>query len=268
MNTIPCQYAIVRFMPFIETGEFSNIGIVLLAPQQSILAFKLITRRYARITQFFHTLNADVYRSTIKTLQDELDRLKKSIYKNNEDIAIDIFNELIRPRETMLRFSPPRVVLTNNINEKLDELFSFYVEHDFARKEYQEHALEKTVRGWLQEKDMNKHFKKEKVGDRDYTVPFPFVKSQHEAPIKIIKPLYLGHENLGQLIDHGGLWLHKLHQLNIRDALPSQVLFTIEQSEKTQSHQKECQRVITELEKQGIQVLPHMAKHEIIQFAA
>jgi hypothetical protein len=31
-NTV-CQYAVVRFMPFAETREFANVGIVIIAPK-------------------------------------------------------------------------------------------------------------------------------------------------------------------------------------------------------------------------------------------
>ncbi|HVK54151.1 MAG TPA: DUF3037 domain-containing protein, partial [Burkholderiales bacterium] len=29
---IACHYAIVRFLPFVETGEFANVGVVLFSP--------------------------------------------------------------------------------------------------------------------------------------------------------------------------------------------------------------------------------------------
>jgi len=30
MKKFACQYAIVRFLPYLETGEFANVGIVML----------------------------------------------------------------------------------------------------------------------------------------------------------------------------------------------------------------------------------------------
>jgi hypothetical protein len=35
------QYAVVRFMPFIETREFANVGVVLIAPKTGKFLFKL-----------------------------------------------------------------------------------------------------------------------------------------------------------------------------------------------------------------------------------
>jgi len=125
MSKIPCQYAIVRFTPFIETGEFVNVGIVLFAPNQSALLFKLVTRRYGRITQFFRELDRDVYLANIKSLNEELNRVQELLKNHSTNSALNIFSHLIRPRETMLRFSEQRVVLAADLETKLDELFAF-----------------------------------------------------------------------------------------------------------------------------------------------
>ena len=52
MTKFACQYALLRFRPFAETGEFANVGIVLLAPEARFFGFRLL-KRYGRITQFF-----------------------------------------------------------------------------------------------------------------------------------------------------------------------------------------------------------------------
>lgn len=39
MTRIACQYAIVRFAPFVETEEFANVGIIMIAPKQRFFGF-------------------------------------------------------------------------------------------------------------------------------------------------------------------------------------------------------------------------------------
>ena len=48
-----CHYAIVRFMPFVETGEFGNVGVVLFSPTARFFGFRLLGQRISRITNFF-----------------------------------------------------------------------------------------------------------------------------------------------------------------------------------------------------------------------
>lgn len=130
-----CRYAIVRFMPFIEIGEFANVGIVLHCPESGFFNFKL-SDRHQRLTAFFENMEAGIYVEARKFFELELVRIKTLIESGALDQAgeIDIkagyslFDELLRPRETMIRFDAPRAVLTDNPQVKLEELYGFYVE--------------------------------------------------------------------------------------------------------------------------------------------
>lgn len=61
MKRIAYQYAILRFMPYVETGEFANVGLVMAAPQQGFFAYQLEEKRYGRLTRFFKDLEASTY---------------------------------------------------------------------------------------------------------------------------------------------------------------------------------------------------------------
>lgn len=78
MSRIACQYAIVRFAPFIETGEFANVGVVMMAAREGYFGFKLETQRYGRVTRFFEELDVKLYRATLYDLRDELRRVAVS----------------------------------------------------------------------------------------------------------------------------------------------------------------------------------------------
>jgi len=41
MKRAAARYAIVQFMPYPETGEFANVGVVLACPTQNYFGFKL-----------------------------------------------------------------------------------------------------------------------------------------------------------------------------------------------------------------------------------
>ena len=65
MNKVACQYAIVRFAPYVETGEFANVGIVMMAPKQRYFKFEVELKRYGRITKFFDDVDAKLYKKTL-----------------------------------------------------------------------------------------------------------------------------------------------------------------------------------------------------------
>lgn len=281
MNKIPCLYAIVQFRPFVETGEFANVGIVMMAPEQRYFGFKLMYSRHARVTHFFEQLDAKVFRATIRNLRDELEDVGATLKRHGFDrrlksndalYARRMFDEIVRPRESVVRFSETRAVLAANPASTLEELFAFYVERNFVSKEYQEALLERGVRKWLFQAHLAERFEAKSVGDEIYHVNFPFVEidNEHAIATKAIKPLNLGHAHPSKILDHGGQWLFRIDQLRRRGALPEKVLFTVSGPEEASPARRRAALDIVEALEQQEQILvvPFNARDQLLAFAA
>lgn len=238
MTKLACQYAIVRFMPYVETGEFANVGVVLWAPKSRHLEFKLLRRRYGRITQFFEELDRKVYLNLMHDFEVELIRIQDFLDKRLEEVNNSkleygfhkgIFQELIRPRETIIRFSEPRTVLINKEPQQaIQELYDFYVGRNFVNKEYEEKIIEKRVKTLLEKRDLANRFNKQKISDNLYGVTFPFVEKREEKAVRVIKPLFLGQNDSTAIIEHAGHWKLKVEQLRRRRLLHGPILFPVE----------------------------------------
>jgi len=274
MDKIACQYAIVRFAPFIETGEFANVGIVLLADKKRFFGFQLEDKKHARITHFFDKLEAKVYLTAINNVQNELERAAEIIEQhgfhkrktNDVNFAKGIFNEIVRPRETIIRFGKVRTVLTDDPNKTLKELYGYYVQRDFVTKAYQEDILEKGVRKLLVEAKVAKRFKQAKVGNEVYHANFPFVEKENRDNFKIIKPLYLGHEDPSKIYDHGATWMNKVTRLRNLNLLTGKVLFTVEGPRGNNNRENAFTDIIDTLRENDMDVVPFEDKKEIIDF--
>ena len=168
MKKYACQYAIIQFLPYAETGEFANVGIALACPELGYFDAVLVDlKRTKRITDFFEGLDARIYREAMKYLRQELDRLREHF-----DIGIDApevtaaaFTELTRPREALLRFGEPRVVVTNDARSALKRLFNHFIERDFATKEYHEDILTRGVGKMLARAQIRTYFDAKSIGD-------------------------------------------------------------------------------------------------------
>ncbi|MFZ6746984.1 DUF3037 domain-containing protein [Undibacterium sp. JH2W] len=226
-----CQYAIVRFMPFVETGEFANVGIVMMCQEAAYFDFILLNR-VRRITAFFDQLAPKIYRDAKSDLKNELQRVKENLQASmqaNDKTARFLFQELIRTREVMLRFDEPRVVLTNDPATKLEELFRFYVERDFVTHDYVEQKLEKQVRSLLIHDNLKSNYRVGVAKHGAFSASFPFAHFDDSGEIdKAIKPLYLAHDDPAQAHAHGWTWLGKFSQLQKSDALPKDILVVAE----------------------------------------
>lgn len=271
-----CHYAIVRFMPFVETGEFANVGVVLFAPNARYFGFKLLGNRYSRVTHFFEQMDAKVFRAAMQTCKEELVRIDRMLKQVGTDLrfkALDregtlaLWNEVIKPRETMLQFSESRLVLADNAQAKVRELFEYYVERTFVTPERQEQLLERGVRGWLREAKLAEQFHPARVGNEEYHAQFPFVAGPEDHPERAIKPLNLGHEDAARIIDHGGQWIVRVNALKKRKLLPGKVLFAVNGPDDFTTRGKAKREVVEELENTGVIVVPYGQAQSIIEFA-
>lgn len=231
-----CQYAIVRFLPYAETGEFANVGIVLVCAQTGFFDFRLL-RQVRRISAFFEELDTSIFRSVKKSFNAELERIKTMLAPNmaknealtqvNKELFNRLFAEIVRPREAMIRFDDLRVALTDSPREKLNELFEYYVSRNFATKKYQEQLIERHVSQTLKQADLKKLYVSEVLGSNAYQVRFPLVKMLNGRPQRVIKPLHLAHDDPTSLYDHGWDWVGKIQKLKREKILPNSVLFAV-----------------------------------------
>ena len=144
MKQHACQYALLHFRPFVETGEFANIGVVLLAAENRFFGFRLL-KHYGRIAQFFYPFDRELYVNGRELFNEELQRFAGELQRvafnglrpePNLTLANSLFAELVRPRDTMFHFDEQRTVLADDPEAKLDALYDHYCERNFVSKDY------------------------------------------------------------------------------------------------------------------------------------
>ncbi len=230
------SYAIIRFQPHVETEEFANIGIVLVAPRMSYFDFRIETRRLGRLTSFFDSVEAETTRAVLRRYHVELKRIRdlaghvgdgQSRFEFElSDNAEHLFHALTKDREGMIRFSEVRFAMTDDPRGKLEDLFNYYVRRNFAGAVYREGLLEKQVRGLLKMRDIGKNFRPMLFSDGVYSAKFPFVEVVEDRALKVLKPIYLGQDEPTRILDHGNKWLFTIQRL--KDKLPPDVVVAVE----------------------------------------
>lgn len=275
MTKFACQYALLRFRPFAETGEFANVGIVLLAPEARFFGFRLLNR-YGRITQFFKELDKKVYLNGRELFKEELERFAAQLRKLALDgrktvpdvrLAVDLFAELVRHREAILQFDERRVVLADDPKAKLNALYDYYVERNFVTKEYQERLLEVSIRKLLVRAQVAENYRQEKLGDEDFAVNFPFVRMVKGHADRVIKPLYLAQSDTTKIITHGGQWVDKIRRLRKRQALPDSVMFPVTAPAVDTRAYRAFAEISEDLVAAGVQIVPAVSDQQILEFA-
>jgi hypothetical protein len=275
MTKFACQYALLRFRPFAETGEFANVGIVMLAPDARFFGFKLL-KKYGRITQFFQELDKKVYLNGRQLFREELERFAAQLRKLALDgrktvpdvrLAVDLFAEFVRHREAILQFDERRVVLADDPKAKLNALYDFYVERNFVTKEYQERLLESSIRKLLLRAQVGENYRQVKLGDADFAVNFPFVRMAEGHVDRVIKPLYLAQNDTTKIITHGGQWVDKIRRLRKRQALPESVLFPVTAPAMDTRAYRAFEEIREDLAAARVEIVPAASDQQILEFA-
>lgn len=267
------SYAIVRFQPHVETEEFANIGIVLVAPRMSYLDFRLETKRLGRLTGFFDSVEATTIRAVLKNYNSELNRIKDLAGHNGNgqtrfefeltDNAEHLFQALTKDREGIIRFSEVRFAMTDDPKGKLVELFDYYVRRNFASSIYREGLLERHVRNMLKLQDIDKNFKRRSFNDGVYSATFPFVEIEGDKPVKILKPIYLGQDDPTRILDHGNKWLFTINRL--KRLLPRDIVFAVEGPTGPSLRQQAFQETIDQFRASDIQVVDAKKERDLLQ---
>lgn len=272
MRLVACRHAVVQFAPYRETGEFANAGVVLVCPETGFFDFKLQTRRTKRITDFFDELPRSFYLRAVKAMEDELRRLAglaaQAPSHGRAEMLRQMFDSLIHPREALVRFGPPRAVMTADPAAELTRQFEHCVERAFATPEYVEKAMEKRIKHLLDALHLPAPFVPQRVGDEGFYANFPLVQERGDAPTKIIKPFRLNQEEHLDIYEHGDAWLQKIRRLRSRSLLPQDVLFAVKAPPTHDAKRHAAfKEICDELQHLDVQTVDEAAEHAIENFA-
>ncbi|MGH8161791.1 MAG: DUF3037 domain-containing protein [Gammaproteobacteria bacterium] len=232
MNRLACQYAVIRFLPYAETGEFANVGVALACPEAGYFGTRLLpAKKTGRITGFFDQLDKRIYRDAMNYLRQELNRIRVLVsdrHTRDRDFVRQVFAELIRPRESLLRFGETRVILAEDPLATLGKLFATLVERDFANKAYHDQLLVRRVRETLRAAKLREYFQEAMIGDGDLYMRVPFVHERDGRPQLAIKPLDLAKAEANQVYEVGGRLVDRVRRLRKHHLLPEAMLFTVD----------------------------------------
>lgn len=271
-----CNYAVVRFLPYRETGEFVNVGVVLFCRDAGFFDVALETQRRRRVTDFFPELDRDLFSQGRQTFNQELRRVKQLLCADDHKLADDarftVFRELVRPRESVFRFSEIGTVLAGDPAKKLAELFDRFVNRQFAKtKEYQEAVMAHRLMDVLKAHQLLGHYQQnKKVGNDEFHVLMPIVseaRNQRGVALRAIKPLDLDRDEPTKIYDHGDAWIKRVERLRQVNQLPEGMLFTVREATTDEKRIKACQQIRKELVRLDVNVLVSGDENGVLEFA-
>jgi hypothetical protein len=271
LNKLAMRFAVVRFMPYVQTREFANVGIILICPRTGFFNYKL-ENKYQRLSRFFKYFDAKVYKQAIQSFSDELERIKNTLESSsnkNPEMLRALFDHLARPRDAIICTSD--ICVTTGINElnELDRLFSYFAEHSFAKEQHEE-LLTKQIQNMIKDIQTAFPFVQTKIGGAEYCANFPMVQKQEDKISKIIKPLYLGQNNSSDIIQKSDKWISIINRLRAFSSIEqdTKIMFPFESAQNQSAAQKKAlDLIINDTRNAGIELVNKDDTAEIKRFA-
>ncbi|MAP35284.1 MAG: hypothetical protein CME75_05760 [Halomonas sp.] len=122
------NYAIIRFLPYRDRGEFINIGIVIHGNDGSF-STRVVDAGYSRVDDVFPALPESLFAQHLKPLKRELSRIEALASNCNIDAQQQLFKNLAEPSEGVFTYSQSGTLAAKDSKAALNELFCRYVQH-------------------------------------------------------------------------------------------------------------------------------------------
>ena len=225
------HYTLVRLLPQVDAGEFANVGVLLACPKQGYFEFRLI-KRYGRVTRFFEEFTGELFLRVRREVEAELRYIRTQIGDNgarDQSLVLRVLQNLTQPRESMVRYAPLRMLMTDDPDAELKRLVARYVQRDGeGLRQRREEVLTRHVNKVLRAQHLAHVFEPDEVGPDEYPVQLPLVYERNGQVLAAIKPLDLTQDEPVKIYEHGGLWVGRLKRLKSFGALPAGMLVLVD----------------------------------------
>lgn len=260
-----CLYSIVRFAPFTETEEFANVGIVLSAPAIGRMEYRLARKNLKRVNHFFECNN--LFAKAMEIAQNELDAVQSMTKEAQESQIVNHFRYLTEPKESLIRFSPMRSILVDNLDATLEELFGRFIERQGTGHDRREEVMVREIRALFTEASI-RSFRDETLTGELSKLHLPLV--HRNKVVAAIKPLAFDQTEPSSILDHCDQWLMKFVRAEREGIIHLEnVLIPVSAPAENEStrHRKAVKMAKDSIRERGIKLVDYQATQAIAAFA-
>ena len=190
-SRVPYSYAVLRYVHDIATGEFLNVGVVVVGPNDGYVGAKFKTT-YGRVKRAFPTIDPDAFRSRMRRLQTVFEDIagrefgasisppssgfKGPSEERGATSSIErLVHSVIRQDDSSFQWSAPGSGLTKNLPATLESLYQRFVtkyDSDGAPLQRKDDDVWKHFRTELERRNVTWHLEEKVIAVADDSVKF------------------------------------------------------------------------------------------------
>lgn len=228
----PILYSFVRYRPYIETGEFVNVGLLMCEPEKKNLTFELVNKNSKRVNHFFS--RSKMFKNIRDTINEELNYIVTQPFDHltPQEMA-NFFHHYVDVKEGIVQYSEASMRLVEDPKGCFKQLYRNFI-------------LDAGVKTESQELSILQHYKQLFKQDNDqillgykqhtvrgelakFTLPLA-LKNKNDAQIlKAVKPLAFDQTESPSMIEHCDTWVSKINRAAEENLLKKDnVLFALD----------------------------------------
>jgi len=178
-NKFPYTYTVLRYVHDVATGEFLNVGVALLAPEQRYVS-ALCRTTYGRLTAVFPSLDGESFRAAMRHVTQEFERLQKELadqlpLRPVTGGVMAYAHAVLGADDSSLQWSSMGAGLTNNPGQTLEQLYERFVTAHEPRSpahRRQDEDIWKQFSRELEQRQVLKHFVRKTIAVEDDQLEF------------------------------------------------------------------------------------------------
>lgn len=162
------SYTLLRYVHDVLTGEFVNVGVVLLVPSRGLVRYKM-RGTIGRLKGVFPDIDRKAFLSSMTAVRRGLQLVAKSekeagLLKSDGDAAV-IARRALPPDDSSLQWSPAGAGLAADPEETLNHLFERYVSRydTHYRSRRSDEDVWRPVRQRLEERNLAQHLQEKSI---------------------------------------------------------------------------------------------------------
>jgi hypothetical protein len=213
------EFALLRYRHDIASGEFANIGVVLLDTDSRKILHK-VSDKYHRVSEFFAGINGTTFHTRVKHLDRALqlcnaDLLQPDLIEGTTDSLESVLGEVLPPDESCFEPSGVMYGVTDSPAERIAELFEEFVgryEKNTEQEGRNEREIGRAVERAIKQSDVVHRVK------FAYSIQAPKYEYQFKAGWKngqtqVLDPISLDLLKPSQIVEKASHWSGRLFNL-------------------------------------------------------
>ena len=226
----PYSYVVLRYVHDILTGEFVNVGLVVVVPGQPLILTKA-RKTFGSIKNIFPDLNSDAYKRAIESIERGMKSVERSLKSEGlfkgEKTAGDYARIALPLDDSSLQWSPVGAGLTSDPQKTFDQLYHrFITRYDRpSQRRRSDEDVWRPVEAKLKEQGVQVSLESKRVHGSTDTVDFRH--AWKNGRWHVYEPLSFDLSDADNIKDKARRWLGHLSAVKVGATEDVQVHFLV-----------------------------------------